>query len=341
MCQEMVGHRDGAFETLLAEVMVQLRLFFQTRSDVLVLTSSGTGGLEAAIVNAMSPGDGVLAVSCGTFGDRFAAIARAFGGQVEQLDFPWGSGLDAVQVGRALAGRRNIQLLLTTHNETSTGVLNDLAAIASILRSLGAGRPLWLVDAISSLGAVDLPMDDWGCDIVVSASQKAWMAPPGLAFVGVSQRAWARIGKAECPCFYWDLSVARDYAAERQTPFTPAVSTLFALHAALARMQQEGLTAIVERHRRLARQLRDGVRELGLRLLVSDAEASPTVTAVCLPEGVFAADVKRELAVSHNVAVATGNGALKNSVLRIAHMGYCRTEDIDAVLAALKTVLRC
>jgi len=340
MGREMVGHRDSVFQKLLGEVMAQLRHFYQTQSDVLVLTSSGTGGLEAAIVNAMSPGDGVVAVSCGAFGERFAAIASAFGGQVERIDFPWGSGLDAARVARALEGRDETDLLLTTHNETSTGVLNDLAAIADVLGSLGRRRPLWLVDAVSSLGAADLPMDAWGCDMVVSASQKAWMAPPGLAFIGVSQRAWTRMAQATCPRFYWDLAAAREYAVKGQTPFTPAVSTLFALQTSLLRMRGEGLAVIVDRHRQLSKQLREGLRELGLRLLASDVDASPTVTAVCLPEGVSAVDVRRELAARHGVVVATGQGALKNTVLRIAHMGYCSSVDIDRVVTALKAVLQ-
>jgi aspartate aminotransferase-like enzyme len=166
------------------------------------------------------------------------------------------------------------------------------------------------------------------------------MAPPGLAFIGVSQRAWTRVALATCPRFYWDLVTAREYAGKGQTPFTPAVSTLFGLQASLLRMRHEGLASIVDRHRKLARQLRDGIRELGLRLLASDADASPTVTAVCLPEAVSATDVKRELAAKHGIVVATGQGALKASVLRIAHMGYCGSVDIDAIVAALKTVFQ-
>jgi aspartate aminotransferase-like enzyme len=339
MSREIVGHRDEAFEVLLAEITEHLKYFFQTHGEVLVLTGSGTGGLEAALVNCMSPGDRVLAVCGGVFGERFAAIARAFGGDVQQLDVPWGSGLDHEELRRELGRCPNVRLLLTTHNETSTGVLNDLAPVAALLRSLGNQRPLWLVDAISSLGAVDLPMDEWGCDMVVSASQKAWMAPPGLAFVGVGQRAWARIAQATCPRFYWDLVSARSYADKGQTPFTPAVSTLFALQASLLRMRREGLGAIAERHRQLRKRLREGLARMGLGLLAGDAVASPTVTAACLPAGVSAIEVKRELAAEHGVAVATGKGVLKDRVLRIAHMGYCTRADIDAVLVALGSVL--
>jgi len=212
LSQDVIGHRDAEFETLLHAVMQHLRHFFQTESDVLVLTASGTGGLEAALVNVMSPGDRVLAVSVGTFGQRFAAIARAFGARVEQIDAPWGQAFDVDVVGEALRDNPEVRLLLTTHNETSTAVLNDLASLAELLRSLGASRPLWLVDAVSSLGAVELPMDEWGCDLVISASQKAWMAPPGLAFVGVSPRGWDAMAAARCPRFYWDLAAARTYA---------------------------------------------------------------------------------------------------------------------------------
>ncbi len=339
MCREMVGHRDDAFETLLAEVMEQLRHFYQTQSDVLVLTASGTGGLEAAVVNTMSSGDAVLAVSCGSFGERFAAIARAFGGDVKQLESPWGRGLDAAQVGEVLERCPDVRLLLTTHNETSTGVLNDLAAVADVLASLGARRPLWLVDAISSLGAVDLPMDAWGCDVVISASQKAWMAPPGLAFMGVSQRAWTRMAQATCPRFYWDLNAAHSYAEKGQTPFTPAVSALYGLHASLRSMASEGLPAIVARHERLAAHLRTGLQGLGLRVFADQAVASPTVTAVCVPAGTTASEMQHRLA-DGGVEVATGQGLLREQILRIAHMGYCDSGDLDHVLRALGALLQ-
>ena len=339
LSQDVIGHRDAEFETLLHAVMQHLRHFFQTESDVLVLTASGTGGLEAALVNVMSPGDHVLAVSVGTFGQRFAAIARAFGARVEQIDAPWGQAFDVDVVGQALRDNPEVRLLLTTHNETSTAVLNDLASLAELLRSLGASRPLWLVDAVSSLGAVELPMDEWGCDLVISASQKAWMAPPGLAFVGVSPRGWDAMAAARCPRFYWDLAAARTYAAKGQTPFTPAVSTLLALRVALERMREEGLSAIIARHRRLAHQLRSGLKALDLRLFAAEAQASPTVTAVYVPEGRSAIKVKQELQRGHGIVVATGMGDFKDSVLRIAHMGYCSSAEIEDVLKGLRAVL--
>jgi len=340
LAQEMIGHRTPEFATLLHEVTQRLKHFFRTVQDVLVLTASGTGGLEAALVNVLSPGDSVLAVSTGVFGERFAAIAQAFGADVQQLDFPWGQALDVLTVERCLRNGPRKHLLLTTHNETSTGVLNDLAPLAHMLHGLGQRRPLWLVDAVSSLGAVDLPMDEWGCDLVISASQKAWMAPPGLAFIGVSTRAWEHMQHARCPRFYWDLTSARTFAERGQTPFTPAVSTLRALHASLTRMAKEGLSAIVARHIALGEQMRNGLEALGLRLFATRECASPTVTAVYMPEAISALEVQHCLRAEYNIAVATGPGRFKDRVLRIAHMGYCSPADIDDVLTALKKVLR-
>jgi aspartate aminotransferase-like enzyme len=339
LSRDMISHRGSQFTALLRDVTEKLKAFFQTQGDVLLLTASGTGGLEAALVNVLSPGDRVLAVSCGVFGQRFADIARAFGGRVEQLDFSWGQAMDVGVVEQALRDRPDTRILLTTHNETSTGVLNDLSAVAGVLSSLGPERPLWLVDAVSSLGAVDLPMDEWGCDMVVSASQKAWMAPPGLAFVGISARAWEFVSPARCPRFYWDLSAARRYAAEGQTPFTPAVSALYALQASLRFMASEGLPAIVSRHERMAAYLRTGLKKLGLRLFTDEAVASPTVTAVCTPDGTTASDMQRQLA-DRGIVVATGQGPLRDQILRVAHMGYCDIVDLDQLLRALGSLLQ-
>jgi aspartate aminotransferase-like enzyme len=338
LAQDMISHRGSEFCTLLHDVTQRLKLVFQTQGDVLVLTGSGTGGLEAAVVNVLSPGDRVLAVSCGAFGQRFADIARSFGGRVEQLDVGWGKAMDPGEVERALCDQHDIRILLTTHNETSTGVLNDLASLATVVRSADGSRPLWLVDAVSSLGAVELPMDEWGCDVVVSASQKAWMAPPGLALLGVSPRAWEFMSQARCPRFYWDLGAARTYAELGQTPFTPAVSTLYGLQAALARMAEEGLPAIAARHRLLAERLRAGLSSLGLCMLVDERVASPTVTAVLTPDGLTPTELQH-LLFEQGVEVATGQGILRDKIVRIAHMGYCAEEDIDDVLDALHSVL--
>jgi aspartate aminotransferase-like enzyme len=340
LTRDVIDHRSAEFEALLREATSRLKQFYQTTGDVLVLTASGTGGLEAALVNVLSPGDRVLAVSVGAFGERFAAIARAFGAEVIPLDFPWGQPLDPAAVARALREHPDVRLLLTTHNETSTGVLNPLEGVAEALRGLGSARPLWLVDAVSSLGAVDLPVQRWGCDVVISASQKAWMAPPGLAFVGMSARAWEWAARARCPRYYWDLRKAREHAQKGQTPFTPAVTALYGLREALRSMSAEGLPALVQRHADLSTRLRRGLRALGLELLAADACASPTVTAVRAPVGSLASDLKRRLQAEHDIVVSVGMGQLKEQVLRIAHMGYCTPQDIDEVLQAFADLLR-
>ncbi|OQB27178.1 MAG: Soluble hydrogenase 42 kDa subunit [Chloroflexi bacterium ADurb.Bin180] len=332
-------HRGERFEQLLRQCEARLKQFYQTESDVLVLTGSGTGGLEAALVNVLSPGQAVLAVSVGHFGERFAAVARAFGGQVTMLESEPGQALDARRVEAALARLPEPAVLLTTHNETSTGVLNDLEAVSQVLPGPGPRRPLWLVDGVSSLGATDLPMDRWGCDVVVSASQKAWMAPAGLAFLGVSERAWEWIDRARCPRYYWDLREARKYARKGQTPFTPAVNALAGLDAALELMVQEGLETIVQRHRDLARQTRAGLRALGFAMLASDQDASPTLTAARVPVGLSATEIKKRLLRDYGVAVAAGMGELKEQIIRVAHMGYCSEENISQLLAALKGLL--
>lgn len=332
-------HRGQRFEEMLGRCEARLKQFFQTRSDVLVLTGSGTGGLEAALVNVLSPGDPVLAVSVGHFGERFAAVAKAFGARVTTLEYEPGTALDPQQVEAALARLSAPAVLLTTHNETSTGVLNNLEAVSQVLSRLGPRRPLWLVDGVSSLGATDLPMDRWGCDVVISASQKAWMAPAGLAFLGVSARAWDWIERARCPRFYWDLREARKYARKGQTPFTPAVNALAGLDVSLEMMEREGLEAIVDRHRGLARQTRAGLKALGFSMLASDQDASPTVTAARVPAGLSATEIKKRLLKHYDIAVAAGMGELKDQIIRVAHMGFCSPEDIRQVLEALQDLL--
>jgi aspartate aminotransferase-like enzyme len=294
--------------------------------------------LEAALVNVLSPGDSVLAVSVGSFGDRFAAIASAFGANVDRLSFPWGTAIDTHRLEEALGTASDHVVLLTTHNETSTGVLNDLDEVAQLLKSLGDRRPLWLVDAISSLGAVPLPMDLWGCDIVVSASQKAWMVPPGLAFVGVGGRAWTAMESALCSRYYFDLQSARSYASRGQTPFTPAVSVLYALRASLRMMEAEGLEAIAARHCRQAHRMREGIKAMGLTLFADERFASPTVTAVEMPRGVTSSELRLRLE-DLGVSVAGGQGEYKERLIRIAHLGFCADEDIDATLDALERSL--
>jgi aspartate aminotransferase-like enzyme len=255
----MVNHRGRQFADLIKKASERLKVFFQTDNEVMILSTSGTGGMEAAVVNTLSPGDRVLVVSIGSFGDRFASIADTYGAEVVPLTYEWGQAADPADVRRALAQDATIKAVLVTHNETSTGVTNPLEEIAKVVRE--ADR-LILVDGVSSLGAVPLDTDGWGLDVVVTGSQKGWMVPPGLAFVAVSERGWKANESAKMPRFYFDLAKHRDMIPSGQTPWTPTVSVFFGLDVALERMAAEGQERIFARHARLSQMVRDGVKAL-------------------------------------------------------------------------------
>ena len=337
LSRQMINHRGPEFAELIRRMTAILKEIFQTKGDVLILTGSGTGGMEAAIVNTLSPGDKVLVVSNGFFGERFADIAEGFGAQVERLRFEWGSAADPEAVRQALAKDPGVKAVLATHNETSTGVTNDLAAISNVVKEF---EKLLLVDAISGLGAIDLPADAWGCDVVITASQKGWMVPPGLAMVSVSEKAWQAQAEARMPKYYWDFAKAKQFLDEKgQTPWTPAISMFFALAAALELFQQEGLQNILARHERVGSKAREVVKSLGLSLFPQDRCASNTVTAVKASEGL---DVKKLLGIlreEHNVVLSGGQQRLEGKIFRIGHLGYVSEEDMDAVGQALRIAL--
>lgn len=338
LARQMVNHRSRAFEEILHDVHTQLQYFFATAQPILIFPASGTGGLEAAIVNVLSPGDEVVAVSVGVFGDRFAAIAAAFGLTVHRLEYPWGSAASAEGVAQALAEHPRARAVLLTHNETSTGVLNPLEELARAARSV---RPdlLVLVDGISGLGAAPLLADAWELDVVVTGSQKAWMCPPGLTMLSVSERAWEATYTARLPRLYWDFAAARKQHEEGIPPYTPAVSLFYALQAALRQMRAEGREAIWARHAALAARLRGGARRLGLDLLADPQHSSPSVTAVCIPDGVDAARLLREAEETHGTTFASGQRALSGRVIRIGHLGWVGAPEIDAALDALGACL--
>jgi len=265
MSTAMVDHRGAEFGRILRDVLAGVAQIFQTTSPVLMFAASGTGGLEAAVVNVLSPGDRVLALSCGMFGERFAAVARAFGAEVIVEEAPWGCGIDPQQVTEALRRHARVRAVLVTHNETSTGVTNDLRGIAEAVRGSGA---LLLVDAVSSLGAIDLRADAWGLDVVVTGSQKALMGPPGGVFISVSPNAWEASKVARMPRHYFSFAMARDQLASEAayTPFTPAIPVIYALAVSIPMILREGLPARFAHHRRLAEMTRTGVQALGLEL---------------------------------------------------------------------------
>lgn len=337
MARQMINHRGPEFAEMIRESTATLKEMFQTKGDVLILTGSGTGGMEAAVVNSLSPGDKVLSVANGVFGDRFADIAAVFGAEVTRLRFEWGQAVDPGAVRAALSQDKGIKAVLVTHNETSTGVTNDMASIGATVREFDK---LLIVDAISGLGAIDLPIDAWECDIVVTGSQKGWMAPPGLAMVSVGERGWRAHAAAKMPRFYWDFGRAKRYLDDRgQTPWTPGLTTIYALHAALRLLKQEGFRDIIARHARVGGKAREGVKSLGLSLFADEKHASNTVTAVKAPEGVDVKKLRGVLRDEFDIVIAGGQQALEGKIFRIGHLGYVNEADMDAVIGALKIAL--
>ncbi len=338
MARPLINHRDAEFGELLDRVKSALAPVFGTQSDILVCGSSGTGGLEAALVNCFSPGDVLLSCSVGAFGERFASIARTYGCAVESLETAPGVALDPAVLAACLDadGDRRITGILLTHNETSTGVQNDMRALAPVVSRHGA---LTLVDSISGLGASEFRMDDWGYDVVVSASQKAFAAPPGIAMIAVGERAWKAMAAARIPRFYFDLGRARESKRAGQTPWTPPISILCALDVALARYHAEGMTAVWERHERYARAVRAGLEALGFTILSQPSAHSVTVVAAFPPEGVPAASFLKHLRERYGVVLADGQGKLHGKIVRFGTMGDVREGDLLGAIGAVELAL--
>jgi aspartate aminotransferase-like enzyme len=336
MGRQMINHRGGEFVKILNSVTGKLKQAFQTKGDVFVLTASGTGGLEAAIVNTLSPGDKVLSLANGFFCDRFREIAEEYGAEVTRLNFEWGKPVDPQAVEKALKTDGNIKAVLATHNETSTGVTNDIKEIGAIVRRFDK---LLLVDAISSLGCINLPADEWNCDIVVTASQKGFMVPPGLVMVSVNEKAWQAHAKAKMPHYYWDFSKAKNFFQKGQTPWTPAVSILYALDVTLDLMLNEGLDKIFARHARVAQMARSGVKSLGLSLFPDEKYASNTVTAVNAVDKIDVSKLIQILQKEYEVVLAGGQEKLSGKIFRIGHLGLIDEKDINSVLEALSKAL--
>jgi aspartate aminotransferase-like enzyme len=334
----MINHRGPEFAAILERVTGRLQHFFQTQHPVLGFPAAGSGALEAAVVNSFSPGDTVLAVSIGVFGNRFARTAEIFGLRVERYELEWGRAADPAEVVRRLAAQPDVRGVLLTHNETSTGVTNDLRALAAAVRQ---ARPdtLILVDAVSSLSCVDVRMDEWDLDVVCSASQKGWMLPPGLAMIGVGPRAWAAAERAALPRFYWDFRIARKSLEKGQTPYTPPVSIYFGLDVALQMMLDEGREAIFARHQRAADLTRVRAAALGLELFADPAHASNTITALKVPAGVEAKALTKALREREGVVIAGGQERLEGQILRIGHLGYVHEPEIAACMDALERQL--
>jgi len=336
MTRPMIDHRGPEFGAILNEITAGAKRVFKTSKDLLLLTSSGTGGLESAVANLVSPGDEVVVALCGNFGERFAALAAAYGADVVRLEFEWGQPVDPDDLARVLEGHPTAGVVLLTHNETSTGLTNPLRELARVARD--AGR-IVVVDGVSSIGSIPIETDAWGIDVAVSASQKGWMAPPGLAMVSVSQRAWAQQAKARSPRFYFDWKETKSWAEKGMTPFTPAITVVFALQEGLHMLEEEGLANVFDRHERLARATQAGLQALGFQLYARDGYRSNTVTSAVPPPGLDVAALRKLLDSNYGVVIAGGQGKMTGKMVRVGHLGAVAEGDVVQVIWAMEQAL--
>jgi aspartate aminotransferase-like enzyme len=335
--QPVLNHRGPEFHAVLAECAAALRRIFGTRRDVLLFGSSGTGAMEAALANVLDPGDDVLVLVNGQFGERFAAIADIMGARVDPLEVPWGEAPDPAAVAVKL-GTRNYRAVVCVHNESSTGVVADLAGLGAIVRSTPS---LLIVDSVSGVGGLDMQMDEWGVDVLVAASQKALMCPPGLAFAALSEKAEKVVDAARgVPRFFFDFRRMKASLLKGETPFTPPVSLVLGLREALAMIEEEGLPAVLERHRRLSAALRAGCVALGLPMFPRAPMLSPTVTAACVPAGLDGGIIVRHMHARYRTVIAGQRTKLSGRIIRFGTMGWVDAGDILTDLHHLECTLR-
>lgn len=336
--EPVVHHRAPRFTEILKDVVAGLKYVYQTENDVLVFAASGTGAMESAVVNVVNSGDHVLVASMGNFGERWLKLTRNWGAEVTALEYEWGTKVDPGDIERALAADPAIKAVYVQFSETSTGVVNNMAAIGEIVAKTPA---LLVVDAISGLGATDLKTDAWHVDVCVAGSQKALMVPPGLAYVAVSEKAWKVIEACTTPRFYFDYPTYRNKMTgdSAQTPYTPAVSLMVAQNAAIELIRQEGLETVFERHRWLGKACKAGVRALGIELFGPDDPEANSVTACKVPAGVDGGKITRLARDKYGVWLAGGQGKLKGQIFRFGHCGYFGASDIIVGLGVLEMVL--
>ena len=334
--QPIIGHRGKETSALIQRIKPGLKPIFGTTQDILMLTGSGTSGLEAAVVNTVKPGDEVLVIVTGAFGDRFNSICKAYNISVHRYDVEWGAAIDPDTIKTYLKEHPEIKVVFSTYCETSTGVLNPIQELAAVVSQ--NSNALFVVDGVSCVGGVETKMDEWGIDVLVTGSQKAMMLPPGLTFIAVSERAWQVIEENEQARFYLDLKKYRDNLAKDATPFTPAVSLLFGLEQALKLMAEEGLDQVYARHNLMKNMTRAAFRALDIPLLTDDHAASPTVTAV-KPADFEAEALRSVLKAEFGLSVAGGQQHLKGKIFRIGHMGYCSPADLLQTISIIEIAL--
>lgn len=337
MARPIIHHRAPEFAQLFGEVRQDLKWLFQTQNDVLILASSGTGGMEGAVGNFLSPGDKALVVNGGKFGERWGKLCKTFGVQVTEIKVEWGHSVDPQAVADALKKDPAIKAVYVQASETSTGVAHDTKALADIVRPLDG--TILVVDAITALGVFDLKTDAWGLDVVVTGSQKALMLPPGLAFVSVSGKAWQMADKAKNASFYFNFKKERESQIKNQTAYTPAVSMILGLQEVLKTLKAEGLEAVFTRHARLAHAMREGVKGAGLSLFPKTSP-SDALTAVSSPEGIDGQAIYRNLREQYGITAAGGQDHLKGKIFRVSHMGYMDSFDVIMTMAAIEMVLK-
>jgi len=335
MSRPIIHHRTPQFQAVLKEANEGLKYVFQTKGDVFILAASGTGAMEAAVANLLSPQDTALTVQGGKFGERWTEICKSYGINTEIIDVEWGRAVEPGEIEKRLKANPKIKAVFTTLCETSTGVVNDIEAIGKVVKDTEA---VLVVDAISGLGAIDLPTDAWFCDVVVSGSQKGLMLPPGLGFISVSQKAWQLVEDSRCPKYYFDLKEAKKALDKTDTPFTPAITLIIALCESLKMIKQDGLENVFLRHKKMADATRAAARALGLELFAPTA-ASDVVTAVKVPGGIDGEKLVKTMRDTYGVTIAGGQAELKSKVFRIAHMGFIEELDIITGISCLEKVL--
>ncbi|MFC1657956.1 pyridoxal-phosphate-dependent aminotransferase family protein [Candidatus Omnitrophota bacterium] len=335
LARPIIHHRTSQFQAILKEAGEGLKYVFNTSNDVFILASSGTGAMEAAVVNLLSPGDTAITVEGGKFGERWTQVCRAYAVNCEVIKVRWGQAVKPQDIEKRIKANPAIKAVFVTLCETSTGVVNDIAAIGKVV---SASKAVLVVDAISGLGAIPLSTDQWYCDVVVAGSQKGLMLPPGLGFISVSPKARDLIDHSKCPKYYFDLKSAKKAWEKIDTPFTSAISLIVALNEALKLIKEEGLESIFSRHQRLAEAARKAAGALGLELLAPEA-ASDVVTAIKLPSGIDGNKLVKTMRDTYGVTIAGGQAELKGKIIRIAHMGYIQEFDIITGISCLEKVL--
>lgn len=337
MAHPMIHHRSPDFSPIMEEVSEGLKWLFQTRNDVLIMASSGTGAMEGSISNFMSPGDKVLTVNGGKFGERWGKICKSYGVNAIEIKVEWGEAVDPAIIADHLKKDPSIKGVYVQASETSTGVAHDVKTIARIVRDYP--DTIFVVDAITALGVFDIKPDDWGIDILITGSQKALMLPPGLAFVSVSDKAWKMNERARCPRFYFDFKKERENIKKNTSAYTPAVSLIIGLQQVLRALKEEGLQNIFTRHGLLANATREGMKGFGLELFPKSSP-SDAVTAVRAPEGFDGQQIYKRLRERYGITAAGGQDQLKGKIFRISHMGYCDKFDVITALAGVEMVLK-